>query len=57
MEKKSEKWGKGILSGINNFKREQALYVKSTRGATVKAETEVICVSLGREDLIKILGD
>nr|CAD79354.1 cGMP-dependent protein kinase [Paramecium tetraurelia] len=36
---------------------EQALYEKSVRGATVKAETEVRCVALGRENLTKILGD
>ncbi|CAD8213308.1 unnamed protein product [Paramecium octaurelia] len=36
---------------------EQALYEKSVRGATVKAETEVKCVALGRENLTKILGD
>ncbi|CAD8075753.1 unnamed protein product [Paramecium primaurelia] len=36
---------------------EQALYEKSVRGATVKAETEVRCVALGRENLSKILGD
>lgn len=36
---------------------EQALYEKSVRGASVKADTEVKCVTLGRENLTKILGD
>ena len=36
---------------------EQALYVSSTRGASVKAESETLCVSLGRDNLTKILGD
>jgi cGMP-dependent protein kinase len=36
---------------------EQALYLSSTRGASVKADTEVKCLSLGRENLTKVLGD
>ena len=36
---------------------EQALYEKSTRGASVRAETEVRCLALGRDNLTKILGD
>ncbi|CAD8044669.1 unnamed protein product [Paramecium primaurelia] len=36
---------------------EQALYEKSTRGASVRAETEVKCLALGRDNLTKILGD
>jgi cGMP-dependent protein kinase len=39
------------------FTREQALYISSTRGASVKAESEVKCLSLGRDNLTKILGD
>lgn len=35
---------------------EQALYVKSTRAASVKADDEVKLLSLGRDDLTKILG-
>jgi cGMP-dependent protein kinase len=36
---------------------EQALYISSVRGASVKAETETKCVTLGRETLTSILGD
>ncbi|KAM3140588.1 hypothetical protein pb186bvf_007400 [Paramecium bursaria] len=36
---------------------EQALYEKSQRGATVKAETEVKCLALGRDTISRILGD
>lgn len=46
-----------VLGNFNNLLSEQALYEKSTRGATVKAETEVRCLALGRENLTKILGD
>ncbi|EGR27446.1 protein kinase domain protein [Ichthyophthirius multifiliis] len=35
---------------------EQALYVKSTRAASIKAEDDVKLLSLGREHLKKILG-
>lgn len=43
--------------GKNDSFGEQALYEKTTRGATVRAETEVKCLALGRDNLIKILGD
>ena len=46
----------GIKLLFRNFS-EQALYVSSTRGASVKAESETLCVSLGRDNLTKILGD
>ena len=36
---------------------EQALYYKTVRFCTVKAETEVKCFALGREETTKILGD
>jgi cGMP-dependent protein kinase len=36
---------------------EQALYYKTTRGATVKALEPTICLALGRDTLTKILGD
>ncbi|EGR32104.1 protein kinase domain protein [Ichthyophthirius multifiliis] len=36
---------------------EQALYVSSTRAASVKAETQVQLMSLGRQNLVSILGD
>ncbi|CAD8135411.1 unnamed protein product [Paramecium pentaurelia] len=34
----------------------QALYEKITRGASVRAETEVKCLTIGRDKLTKILG-
>lgn len=36
---------------------EQALYYKTVRFCTVKAETEVKCFALGREETTRILGD
>jgi cAMP-binding proteins - catabolite gene activator and regulatory subunit of cAMP-dependent protein kinases len=36
---------------------EQALYYNTTRGATVKALDNVICLALGRDTITKILGD
>lgn len=36
---------------------EQALYYKTERSCTVKAETEVKCLALGRDVLTQILGD
>ncbi|KAM3132197.1 hypothetical protein pb186bvf_015657 [Paramecium bursaria] len=38
-------------------RHEQALYEKATRGATVKADSEVRCLTLGRDQIMKILGD
>lgn len=32
------------------------MYIKSTRAATVKADEEVKLLSLGRDDLTRILG-
>ncbi len=36
---------------------EQALYYKTVRSCSVKAETEVKCLALGRDVLTQILGD
>ena len=50
-EKEIRKMAKGDSFG------EQALYYKTVRFCTVKAETEVKCFALGREEATKILGD
>jgi len=50
-DKEIRKMGKGDSFG------EQALYYKTVRFCTVKAETEVKCFALGREETTKILGD
>lgn len=36
---------------------EQALYVKSVRQCSVRADGEVFCLALGRDTLTEILGD
>jgi cGMP-dependent protein kinase 1 len=36
---------------------EQALYYKTVRSCTVKAETEVKCFALSREEAVRILGN
>lgn len=36
---------------------EQALYYKTVRSCSVKADTEVRCLALGRDVLTQILGD
>lgn len=36
---------------------EQALYYKTVRSCSVKAETEVKCLALGRDVLTQLLGD
>ncbi|EAR84179.1 CGMP-dependent kinase 5-1 (macronuclear) [Tetrahymena thermophila SB210] len=58
-EGKVSVWKNGVL--IRNLYQsdsfgEQALYIKSTRAATVKADEEVKLLSLGRDDLTRILG-
>lgn len=50
-DKEIRKMAKGDSFG------EQALYYKTVRFCTVKAETEVKCFALGREEATKILGD
>jgi cGMP-dependent protein kinase len=36
---------------------EQALYYNTKRSCSVKAETEVLCLSLGRDILVSVLGN
>lgn len=59
---------KGIVSivkGPNEIRKmtkgdsfgEQALYYKTVRSCSVKADTEVKCLALGRDVVTKILGD
>lgn len=50
-EKEIRKMGKGDSFG------EQALYYKTVRFCTVKADTEVKCLALGRDEATKILGE
>lgn len=50
-DKEIRKMGKGDSFG------EQALYYKTVRFCTVKAETEVRCFALSREQTIRILGE
>ena len=54
-----------ILKGQNEIRKltkgdsfgEQALYYKTVRSCSVKADTEVKCLALGRDVLTQILGD
>lgn len=50
-DKEMRKLSKGDSFG------EQALYINTKRGATVKAVDEVKCLALGRDTLTNILGD
>lgn len=50
-QKELRKLGKGDSFG------EQALFVSSVRAASVKADTEVKVLSLGRDKITQILGD